>query len=354
MTFNLTVNQTTSSTQTITVCDSFVLPNGVIANASGVYSDTLINRQGCDSILTIHLTINNSSSQSQNITLCLGQSTVVGANTYSAAGIYRDTLIATSGCDSIIITNLTVNPLTPSSITFSQDFCESDAPVAFAATPAGGTWVGLGINATTGLFTPSTAGVGIQTIVYVPTGVCPVPDTIQVTVFSDPQISFSTTDELCDQSDGSILTTVNGGTPVYQFNWSNGAVTQDILGIKEGIYSLVVTDVNGCSGSESATILNIINPDCEFGYFIPNIFSPDGNGENDVLFVEGTGIETLNLIIYNRYGNKVFETSSQSIGWDGTYRGQPVNPEVYVYRVEGKFVDGKEFKDKGTITIVRR
>ena len=61
--------------------------------------------------------------------------------------------------------------------------------------------------------------------------------------------------------------------------------------------------------------------------FIPNAFTPDGDGYNDILRVEGTNITEMVFMIFDRWGQKVFETNDQSIGWDGSFKGKQVNPD---------------------------
>jgi trimeric autotransporter adhesin len=87
--------------------------------------------------------------------------------------------------------------------------------------------------------------------------------------------------------------------------------------------------------------------------FVPNAFSPNGDGHNDVLKVNGICLQTMTFMIFNRWGEKVFETNDQSVGWDGTYKGDEMNTGVFVYRLEGKTYDGKAFSSKGNITLIR-
>jgi gliding motility-associated-like protein len=87
--------------------------------------------------------------------------------------------------------------------------------------------------------------------------------------------------------------------------------------------------------------------------FVPNAFSPNGDGHNDVLKVNGICLQNLSFMIFNRWGEKVFETIDQETGWDGTYKGEAMNTGVYVYRLEGKTYDGKAFSGKGNITLIR-
>lgn len=89
------------------------------------------------------------------------------------------------------------------------------------------------------------------------------------------------------------------------------------------------------------------------GAALPNAFSPNGDGINDVLYVLGENIVGLNLSIYNRWGEKIFNTTSQSVGWDGTYKGQKLNSGVYTYKLYVILSDGTEINQSGNITLMR-
>ena len=354
MTINLTILTSTSSTVLANGCDTFSLPGGTIATATGTYRDTLINGNGCDSIIITNLILGYSSNVTQNFSLCAGETVTVGSNIYGATGMYSDTFTTTLGCDSIINTNLLINPLTPGVITSTIDLCQDAAIVKFTAIPAGGNWGGLGIDITTGFFDPALAGAGIHTITYTGSGPCGRTDSVAVEVYSIPTITYTLIDDECDLGEGEIDITIIGGTPTIIYTWSTGDITEDLNRIKQGIFTLTVVDAKGCTSSETMSIINVSTVDCNYNIFIPNVFSPDGNGENDVLKVEGNGIEALDFSIFNRWGNLIFKSSSSDLGWDGTYKGQPVNQGVFVYFVSGTFVDGNSFEKKGTVTVIRR
>ncbi len=354
LTINLTITPSSSITVLANGCDTYTLPGGGTVTTSGTYRDTLMAGNGCDSIIVTNLILGQSSNLTNTYSLCAGETVMVGGNTYGATGVYRDTFLTTLGCDSIIVTNLTINSLTPASITFTTDMCEDASPVRFTATPFGGKWGGNGIDTTTGLFDPSTFGAGIYTITYTAPGPCGVTDTAIVTVFSSPTIVATITDDECDVGVGAIDVTITGGTAPITYTWSNGAVTEDQAGLKAGTYTLSVVDVNGCTDSRTVSLINLNSDTCDYNIFVPNIFSPNGDGENDVLQVEGAGIQTVELIIYNRWGNLIFESRSQAVGWDGNFQGKPANPDVFVYYVKGTFVDGETFSQKGTVTLIRR
>ena len=86
---------------------------------------------------------------------------------------------------------------------------------------------------------------------------------------------------------------------------------------------------------------------------VPNAFSPNGDGVNDIVLVEGKGIVALTFRIYNRWGEKVFESHDQSIGWNGFYKGVLQEVDVYTYTVEATFINGQTIPLKGNITLLR-
>ncbi|MEL6926641.1 MAG: T9SS type B sorting domain-containing protein, partial [Bacteroidota bacterium] len=87
--------------------------------------------------------------------------------------------------------------------------------------------------------------------------------------------------------------------------------------------------------------------------FVPKGFTPNDDGRNDVLFVRGNPIEEVTFLIYNRWGEQVFQSTDKNIGWDGTYKGKPLNPDVYGYLLRVICTDGEEFFKKGNVTLIR-
>ncbi len=87
--------------------------------------------------------------------------------------------------------------------------------------------------------------------------------------------------------------------------------------------------------------------------FVPTAFSPNGDGINDVFMVLGKGIKSVNLDIYDRWGEKIFSTTNKDAGWDGTYRNQKCFPAVFAYRAYVEYVDGSNKTQKGNVTLVR-
>ena len=115
----------------------------------------------------------------------------------------------------------------------------------------------------------------------------------------------------------------------------------------------------GCTDTASLELL------AKSGYilYVPNIFSP---GKGSMYYVCGQGVKSIFFVIYDRWGKKIFENDDATRkdncgthccqigkGWDGKFNGKDLSPQVFVYYIEAELENGKEFKEKGNITLVR-
>jgi gliding motility-associated-like protein len=122
------------------------------------------------------------------------------------------------------------------------------------------------------------------------------------------------------------------------------------------LYTVTVTDANNCSSVDSILVKTICNGD---NYFLPNTFSPNGDGVNDVFYPRGSNLYNIQAIrIFNRWGQMVFErrdfpANSASYGWDGTFNGRPAPVDTYVYIVEVVCNNAQVVALKGDVTLVR-
>ncbi len=117
-------------------------------------------------------------------------------------------------------------------------------------------------------------------------------------------------------------------------------------------YYLTSPDSNSiCTSIDSVTIYVIETPCKEL--FIPNAFSPNGDGQNDKLYVRGNCIKEFIFAIYDRWGEKIFETSDINEGWNGKYKGIDMNSAVFVYHATGEFLNGERFNKKWNITLLK-
>jgi gliding motility-associated-like protein len=101
------------------------------------------------------------------------------------------------------------------------------------------------------------------------------------------------------------------------------------------------------------TIIKTVVVDDEITLFVPNVFSPNDDGLNDVFQPVGAGIDKYNLEIYDKWGVKVFSTTDFTKSWDGTYAGQAIKMETYIWKIAITSQSGYERKYDGTVTILR-
>jgi len=175
-------------------------------------------------------------------------------------------------------------------------------------------------------------------------------DVPNVTIFSPGQLRSDTTIRF-----GQTVTLKGSGAKSYSwspsYNISSMTSTQVIVKpYRTTQYILTGYNSGACSSADTVNV--IVIEDCG-EMFVPTAFSPNGDGHNDVLKVNGICLQTMTFMIFNRWGEKIFETTDQEFGWDGRFRGEDVNTGVYAYRLEGKTFDGKGFSAKGNVTLVR-
>ena|GEM_PF-2269985 len=163
----------------------------------------------------------------------------------------------------------------------------------------------------------------------------------------------------CNTSISSGNTVVLNATPANNYSWSPSiglscTNCQSPLATPTvtTMYYVKVSDGAECSAIDS--VLITVNESVNCGnLFVPDAFSPNKDGENDVLYVRDNCIATLDFVIFDRWGNKVFETENINKGWDGTYKGQPMNTGTYVYYLKGTLQDGTAVEKKGNVALIR-
>jgi gliding motility-associated-like protein len=190
-------------------------------------------------------------------------------------------------------------------------------------------------------------------------GGCNVSDSILINVSTlDPALVVASASDYTVLP-GTTVTLFGLPTGMDSYSWSpsNGlsdpTLQQTDAFINETtIYTLTVSE-GPCTRSDT-TEIRVYEIICEDPYvFIPNAFSPNGDNENDVLYVRGIWIEKMIFRIFDRWGELVFESTDPTIGWDGTFRGRKLDPDVYDFYLDVTCVGGLKSITKGNVTLMK-
>jgi gliding motility-associated-like protein len=196
----------------------------------------------------------------------------------------------------------------------------------------------------------------VEYIVYVTdNNGCEASDTMIVNVFPSYVVSVGPDVDLIPGQNVTLDASIGiGGTytwlPIEGLDSPNGSAPIASPSITT-TYTVIVTDFNGCSSTDNI-VVNVV-PTC-LGFAMPNAFSPNGDGKNDEYEFTPLGIdEFVSISIYNRWGERVFESSSKEYKWDGNYYwGKKAEIGVYVYRIE-YICEGETTIESGTISLLR-
>jgi gliding motility-associated-like protein len=141
-----------------------------------------------------------------------------------------------------------------------------------------------------------------------------------------------------DFGDGDSLTTTSRAVISHEYNAT-------------GKYNVCLTAYNqaNCPATICKTVETLVNPVVD----VPNAFTPGKFGPNSTIYVRGFGIAKMKFAIWSRWGEKVFETNSKKLGWDGYYKGKLLPMDVYAYTLEVEFSDGTKTTKTGDITLIR-
>ncbi|MEI6060267.1 MAG: SBBP repeat-containing protein [Bacteroidota bacterium] len=292
---------------------------------AGLYSDTLTTLSGCDSIITTKLTINPKHQIILSPQICQGETYQVGTHIYTTTGTYLDNLLTVFGCDSLITTNLTVSNKLYSTI--NPSICQGEHFILGAHT-----YTSPGIYIDT-LTTKS----GCDSII-----------TTNLTVNVKPIIFLGNDTIICPGN----LINLSVGPGFRKYLWSDGTTFSKMDVSKSGTYSVEVFD-GLCYTSDT-----ILVKDCNSELWFPSAFSPNYDGKNETFnpVIQGA-VFSYHIQIFNRWGQKIYESYDVKNGWDGTINGNPCYGETYAYIVnytmKADLYPAKEKVKRGAITVLR-
>jgi len=257
---NLTVHPEFEYTENQEICDgdSFLWHGNSYAMA-GTYYDSLLTVFGCDSVYILNLTVHPVYEFAENQQICDGDSFLWHGNSYAIAGTYYDSLLTVYGCDSVYILNLTVNPVPTVLINGATVICNGDTALL---TATGGTAYLWNTGDQTANITvhPNIASTYLVTVTNL--FGCTESAQIQLTVNPLPQV-YAGSDQIVCLGQSVNFTAYGGGTYI----WSNGSTLQSINVTPQATtaYSVTATDANGCSAIDSAIVTVNALPNIQAG-----------------------------------------------------------------------------------------
>ena len=370
--------------------------------AAGIYSVTITDKDGCTGVYDTEVTepdpIVLTEGAGTDIQ-CFGDSTgvlsvvITGGNTgtftYSwsdgtnvvattanatnlPAGTYAVTATDAAGCtgtlDNLVLAD--PPPVQGSYLPYDPLLCNGDETTLVIDTIFGGAGgpfqfsLDFGVQLSQDF--PITVGGGEHSITYYDVRNCEFTETITIDEPDPIVVTFNPAEIEIELGDSIVLQPVITGAVVDTFIWTPAellinpfVLNPTAYTFESQTYNLVVQDENGCSGTGSI----LINIDPNRNVFVPNIFIPGNpSGKNDYFNVyAGSGVKQVNFMrVFNRWGELLYErekfypdNDNLAEGWDGRYKGDFVNPGVYVYTIEVEFLDDRVLLYRGDVTVIR-
>jgi gliding motility-associated-like protein len=182
--------------------------------------------------------------------------------------------------------------------------------------------------------------------------------TATITVIVGPVSSFTYSPPVPKENTPYDFTNTSTNASNYKWDFGDGdtLITNSMLPVTHlfnasGTFNvcLIAFNANGCSDTSCQLVNAIVSPLAD----VPNAFSPNGDGINDLVNVKGYGIAKMTWSIYNRWGQLMFRSLNINNGWDGRYKGALQPQDVYAYILDITFTDNTQFRKKGDITLLR-
>ena len=348
VTLNLTINNAINSTDIQSACETFTWIDGnTYTSSNNTATFTILggSASGCDSIVTLNLTIFNNASSTDTQIACDSYTWIDGI-TYTSDNNTATFLLSTSsGCDSIVTLDLTINVLT--GLVAGSDIFECAGNEATLSASGANTY-SWNNGIPNGSFIIVNEGITTYTVIGQDINGCSAEQQVTITGWVNPSISSLPTNPLCiGDNSGSVEIEINSGTPPFSINWSNGDSSTLIQNLYADTYEVTVIDDNGCETSNSIVLADPFEPcyeEPEINIYIPNSFSPDNNEHNQTWFIvaEGISVQNFTLMIFNRWGQLIWESNDIRVGWDGTYKNKNVPDGTYTYKIEYQASNGEQ------------
>ncbi len=347
ITLQLTVTPPIQNHFSVKICPGETYTfEGRTIDSEGTYTDTLQTALGCDSILILDLIAVATLDTTINVAICKGTTYDFNGVTLSVSGTYYDTIQSSRSCDSVITLILSISSFPVANMVGDTHVCENEV-VQLAAT-GGSIYIWSTGETTETIQFTAVSNVTVSVVVFLNT--CRDTATRQIIVSAPLQASAGND---ISSIPGNVVTLDASGGDTY--NWINtqglsctNCPSPNLTVTQKDIYCVEVSNGNACKDTAC------VNIEINCGeVFVANIFSPNGDGNNDVECVLGNCINTLEFSIYDRWGELVFETTSRTGCWDGTFKEKPMPAGVFFYKLQATLNNGDVVKKHGDIALTR-
>ncbi|MBO6515040.1 MAG: gliding motility-associated C-terminal domain-containing protein [Bacteroidia bacterium] len=329
------------STDNVVACDSLRWIDGsTYFTSNRTALDTLISKEGCDSIVRLDLKLKHSVEVEDAHTAC-DEFQWIDGKTYTESN-NSETLYLTraNGCDSVVRLNLVINESPSLQLTQDTSVCYGDSAELTVETSSTHLYWNTGdtsksIRASKGRF--------IATASFMD---CETSDSVFVSEFPPLKLALEDAYYICPHNQELVRLDAGNGFDTYLWYPTNDTTRWIIVG-QLGDYFVVVDDFRGCSGDKGTRV----EQRCDLTYFFPNAFSPNNDGLNDFFRPVSSDIESLRLKVYSRWGELIYEGSDLK-GWDGS----GASKGMYLFQAElHGYNNGNQiiYQDSGTFFLVR-
>jgi gliding motility-associated-like protein len=368
----------------------FTAVNNVTPTATTTYTVTVSGSNGCTDTATVTITadvtpptvnIGNPANTLDcntpgpiNLTASGSGTSYVWSNGGTAATTsvnptatttYTVTATAANGCTATDVQSVQVDLAEPTiSITPASISCNNPGPVSITA--SGGVSYEWETGETTATVSVNPAATTTYTVSATGANGCTASQAVAVGVNTTPPAVTATADPAGIQP-GQTTTLTATIIPGAAYAWSPSASLSDAnvaipiaSPITETTYIVTVTDAGGCTATAAVTVAMLDELCSNPNVWIPNSFSPNGDGENDIFNVRGKNLTEVELLVVNRWGEVVYQEKATNpaggailLGWNGKFDGTDVAPDVYGYLLRVICTNEEEFIDRGNVTIIR-
>ncbi|MFT4031345.1 MAG: gliding motility-associated C-terminal domain-containing protein [Siphonobacter sp.] len=249
---------------------------------------------------------------------------------------------AANGCIGSAAKQVTVAVAPVFSLGPDQTYC-ADSTVTLSAPDTTGARYLWSTGATTVSISPTASGSYAVTMII---GSCRGSDTVAVTILPLPNVSVQDQASLC-VADNQTVRLDAGGNYTMHYYWSpTGDTTRAITVTQVGVYTVEVQNTYGCTETHNINVVDL----CEAEIYVPDIFTPNGDGQNDDLHIVTKYVldQDYELRIYNRWGELIFRTTDKNERWDGKYKGRDFPPQSYAWLIQYR---SQYFPERGISTV---